>query len=844
MRSLLVSILLLLLPLTSNADTRSFSAAESRVLEAYLAYYGRPADPAGLAYWAGRLESEGGDLQSIIDAFGESEEYQLRFGSLSNTDLISNLYDQLFGRAPDEGGLAFYVGKLDSGEWSLQKISLVILDGVQGEDVAIVDNRLALSETYVNGIEEGSIYAVDAEGLSELMAAVGVSEASLSEGVSLLYTSFESVNQGTYPQLTALVSDYLSAAREQLGDLSDRIHEIDLDADGDKDLVLTAGQEGSSDSTPLVIFRNLGGDGFRKEETDNSTAVGTAVVADFNGDGYEDMFFPLYGTDAPPFAGTLDQLFVQDPASGGLIDVSVSHLPQLVGTSHAACSGDVDGDGDTDLLVTLLSRHLLYINDGQGHFTDVTQNQMPYEISAYRLLRGAPGYADNNTWKMSHTWCEMGDYDDDGDIDIVLGESISAHIPGEIKDGLARALSHPHFLLFNDGAGSFAYNPPNSWLENSTFVADQSSTVGMLSFDANGDGCTDIASNNTDYNYEMHSNVYISDCQGGFIHSFSGQLNSVEMEFTDSLEAVDLDRDGKLDLLTAYRTYNGFVRGAASSLSVWFRNIGDGDFEVTALPQAYQYQVSPAQYLSIASGAASLFSGTTATVVPAENSLLQGCYTVDSESAGFSSKSFRVDPGGRLVWINDLQITDYLIVAPIDEQGYFSARHSLEDYTVYGLFDEGGQASLRIEGDLEGDFIAVRHAEDGADTSCSNSGVIPGDVVLDNFPDLAAHRANLPEDDPDEDIPLPVESSPYRGSFVFEEEGFDSFVISDSGELLWVSDTADHGVFNFYATVLEDGSFSIESSVLQAEGQVEGDTVTLIIEGYGAGTYVGVRTDE
>ena len=46
------------------------------VQKAYIAYYGRPADPAGLAFWASDLEANGLRLERIINAFGNSAESQ------------------------------------------------------------------------------------------------------------------------------------------------------------------------------------------------------------------------------------------------------------------------------------------------------------------------------------------------------------------------------------------------------------------------------------------------------------------------------------------------------------------------------------------------------------------------------------------------------------------------------------------------------------------------------------------------------------------------------------------------------------------------------------------------
>jgi hypothetical protein len=119
-----------------------FNPYEARMLDAYFSYYGRPADAAGLAYWSERLENEGGNLSSVIDAFGNSAEFDRRFGGLDNETLVTNIYHQVLGRDPDPAGLAFYVGELDAGRMSLETIALNVLDGVQGDDVAMVENRL------------------------------------------------------------------------------------------------------------------------------------------------------------------------------------------------------------------------------------------------------------------------------------------------------------------------------------------------------------------------------------------------------------------------------------------------------------------------------------------------------------------------------------------------------------------------------------------------------------------------------------------------------------------------------------------------------------------------------
>ncbi len=64
-KRLAIFFLPMLWAITASAQVREFTVYEDRVLDAYLAYYGRPADPAGLAFWADQLETEGGNLDSI-----------------------------------------------------------------------------------------------------------------------------------------------------------------------------------------------------------------------------------------------------------------------------------------------------------------------------------------------------------------------------------------------------------------------------------------------------------------------------------------------------------------------------------------------------------------------------------------------------------------------------------------------------------------------------------------------------------------------------------------------------------------------------------------------------------
>ena len=65
------------------------------VQKIYIAFYQRPADPEGLAYWAGRLNAVNGNLAGIINAFATSDEAQSLYGPI-NANTIGTVIDSIY----------------------------------------------------------------------------------------------------------------------------------------------------------------------------------------------------------------------------------------------------------------------------------------------------------------------------------------------------------------------------------------------------------------------------------------------------------------------------------------------------------------------------------------------------------------------------------------------------------------------------------------------------------------------------------------------------------------------------------------------------------------------------
>lgn len=130
----------------------------------YLAFFGRPADPLGLAYWEEQTNG-GADLSVMLNALSGTEEYQARFVNMSNAEVIESIYQALFGREPEAEGLAHFLEALANGTQTLGSIAVNILDGAQGTDLAIIENKVAAAEAFTASLdtpEEIAAYSGDA----------------------------------------------------------------------------------------------------------------------------------------------------------------------------------------------------------------------------------------------------------------------------------------------------------------------------------------------------------------------------------------------------------------------------------------------------------------------------------------------------------------------------------------------------------------------------------------------------------------------------------------------------------------------------------------------------------
>jgi len=232
---------LALLVLTSLAHGHGAASNYEEDVEAmYIAYYGRPGEPTGVEFWAEELAAAEGDLSAIIDAFGNSTEYNQRFAEYGTDELIDNLYQQLFGRNADDQGRQFYAELLQSGQRSLASIALDIYNGAQGLDALIIDNKITVAHSFTDHVLDNSLDYGDGQidAARALLASVSETNDSVAQAAAILEDIFnlaESSNcsefEGSFDRIQSIVFDGYNCTNSACHAGANPSGELDLSAD-------------------------------------------------------------------------------------------------------------------------------------------------------------------------------------------------------------------------------------------------------------------------------------------------------------------------------------------------------------------------------------------------------------------------------------------------------------------------------------------------------------------------------------------------------------------------------------------------------------------------------------
>jgi len=272
------------------------------------------------------------------------------------------------------------------------------------------------------------------------------------------------------------------------------------------------------------------------------TCGGGGLFFDYDNDGWMDVYLVNSGpSDFFKPKTPLRNALYRNNGDGTFTDVTEKAgvaCGRLGDFGMGAAAGDYDADGFQDLYVTNYGRNVLFHNNGNGTFTDVTD----------KTGVGAPN------WSTCAVWF---DYDSDAKLDLFVSSFVQYSGTGTIFCGdnkvgrryycVPRVFKpRSSFLFHNDGAGKFSDVSSVSGI-----AASQGKSFGVVATDINNDGLLDLfVANDTVENF-----LFVNKGKGKFQEV--GLPSGVAYSDTGSprsgmgVDAADYDGDGWQDLFVA-----------------------------------------------------------------------------------------------------------------------------------------------------------------------------------------------------------------------------------------------------------------------------------------------------
>lgn len=204
------------------------------VQELYVAYFGRPADPAGLDYWTNVVEAQGGSTTAVSASFSAQPEYIVAFYQKTPAQIVDQIYSNMFARGTSTtDGRSYWVDLLSKGTVSVSTIVAEVAKGAQGTDAEAVENKVAAATAFTAALdtaaEQAGYAGTNSLNLAKAFIAGITTDATLESAIApaaLNATVAGVVKAGTPFSLQSAVAEMRAAIKAE----ADFVEDNDLDA--------------------------------------------------------------------------------------------------------------------------------------------------------------------------------------------------------------------------------------------------------------------------------------------------------------------------------------------------------------------------------------------------------------------------------------------------------------------------------------------------------------------------------------------------------------------------------------------------------------------------------------
>lgn len=296
----------------------------------------------------------------------------------------------------------------------------------------------------------------------------------------------------------------------------------DMDRDGDQDIYVSGYNPETRQFVHFLLKNEMGRfkDIAGKAGLVHDGVEQDAIFSDYNNDGFLDLYIAKQGANVL-YENVDEEEFKEIAKEAGVNPEEKGNLVLFF---------DMDQEGDLDLFLGNHNSTRIFQNNGDGTFLDKTGDTTLGDADA--------GCLD----------AVFGDYDDDGDVDLVLLK----------ENGLPQ-------LFLNLRDGNFSNETPDSGLR------DTGKVISLASGDYDNDGFEDL--------FLVRENkvpvLFKNKQDGSFIKDDISNDIFKGLENVNGQDALmfDFDNDGFLDILYAGEKNSGTGKGV-----FMFHNSGSGDF--------------------------------------------------------------------------------------------------------------------------------------------------------------------------------------------------------------------------------------------------------------------------